>query len=67
MDSLSLIGIPLVDVDIKKGLDWFITDQQADGLWKISYSKIHKAPENIKSGEETLWEGKKCCVRVSGL
>ena len=55
MDSLSLIGIPPTDVDIKKALDWFIANQQKDGLWKVSYSNIHKAPENSKTQELKLW------------
>ena len=55
MDSLSLIGIPPADKDIKNALDWFKTNQQESGLWKISYSKIHKEPENKNSEEERLW------------
>jgi hypothetical protein len=55
MDSLSLIGIPPTDSDIKRALDWFIANQQENGLWKISYSKIHKAPPNSKTDEERLW------------
>jgi hypothetical protein len=55
MDSLSLIGIPSTDGDIKRALDWFIDHQQEDGLWKSSYSHIHKASENSKSLEQRLW------------
>ena len=55
LDSLSLIGIPPTDKDIKAALDWFVANQQENGLWKISYSKIHKAPPNSKTDEERLW------------
>ena len=55
LDSISLIGVPAADKDVKKALDWFIQNQQETGLWKISYSKIHKAPPNNKTDEETLW------------
>jgi hypothetical protein len=55
MDSFSLIGIPSTDKDIKSALDWFIENQQENGLWKVSYSKIHKAPENSKTEEQQLW------------
>ena len=55
LDSLSLIGIPPTDRDIKDALDWFIANQQENGLWKISYSKIHKASPNNKTDEEKLW------------
>jgi len=54
-DSLLLIGIPPTDRDIKVALDWFISDQQQNGLWKASYSKIHKAPVNKKTSELELW------------
>jgi hypothetical protein len=55
LDSVSLIGIPSTDKDIRKALDWFIANQTESGLWKISYSKIHKSPPNSKSEEEKLW------------
>jgi hypothetical protein len=55
LDSVSLIGIPASDKEVKKALDWFIANQQENGLWKISYSKIHKAPPNNKTDDETLW------------
>jgi hypothetical protein len=55
MDSLSLLGMPSDDRDIKQALDWFVANQQENGLWKISYSRIHKAPENKKSHEQRLW------------
>jgi hypothetical protein len=55
LDSVSLVGIPPADKDIKKALEWFIANQEESGLWKISYSKIHKAPPNNKTDEETLW------------
>jgi hypothetical protein len=43
------------DPDVRKALDWFIANQTETGLWKISYSKIHKAPPNNKTDEERLW------------
>ncbi len=55
LDSLSLIGISPEDEDIEKALDWLISRQQPDGLWKISYSAIHKASVNKKSEEQQLW------------
>jgi hypothetical protein len=55
MDSLSLFGIPETDKDIKRALDWFIANQQEDGLWESSYSNIHKASENSKTHEQRLW------------
>jgi hypothetical protein len=56
LDSLSLIEIPATDEDVNKALDWFIENQQEDGLWKTSYSSIHKAPpENERTRELRLW------------
>jgi len=54
LDSLSLIGFTREDADIRKALDWFIDNQEPDGLWKMSY----KEEKGIKNGgkiEERLW------------
>jgi hypothetical protein len=55
LDSLSMIGLQIKDPDIRNALDWFISHQQTDGLWKISYSTIHKETENSRSDELKLW------------
>jgi hypothetical protein len=55
LDSLSIIGIPLKDRAITGAVEWFISHQQGDGLWEISYSGIHKASVNSKTGELRLW------------
>ena len=55
LDSVSLIGIPKEDYDVSCALDWLVGNQQESGLWKNSYSKIHKASENTKSKEARLW------------
>ena len=55
LDSVSLIGIPPTDPDVRRALDWFIANQTETGLWKVSYSKIHKSPPNNKTDEERLW------------
>jgi hypothetical protein len=55
MDSVSLIGIPKNDPDVKQGLEWLVDNQQKDGLWNYSYSRIHKAVDNGKSHESRLW------------
>ena len=54
LDSVSRI-VPLDD-DIRPALEWFVDHQQADGLWKSSYSRIHKAPRATAKDRETrLW------------
>ncbi|MCX6013596.1 MAG: hypothetical protein NTV30_09375, partial [Chloroflexi bacterium] len=55
LDSMSLMGIPMEDADIKNALQWLIDHQQSNGLWKVSYSGIHKAPENKQTYEVQLW------------
>lgn len=55
LDSLSLIQLSKDDADIEGALNWLIANQQKSGLWKNSYSKIHKAPESAKTFEMQLW------------
>jgi hypothetical protein len=55
LDSVSLIGIQPIDPDVRRALDWFIANQTETGLWKVSYSKIHKSPPNSRTEEERLW------------
>ncbi len=57
LDSLSLLGFPVDDPDIKKGLRWFIDNQQTDGLWKLEGGK----PVKPKDTEERLWLGLAVC------
>jgi hypothetical protein len=55
LDTFSLIGISREDKDIANALHWLLSNQQSDGLWKISYSKIHKAPTNSKTDDMRSW------------
>jgi hypothetical protein len=55
LDSISLIGLPKEDPDIKNALKWLIFHQEIDGLWKLSYSKIHKSLPSKKILETRLW------------
>jgi len=43
------------DKDIKKAVNWIIDHQEDTGLWKISYSKIHKNTFTEKTREAQLW------------
>ena len=36
LDSLSLMGFPPDDGDIKKGLDWFVKSQKENGSWELA-------------------------------
>jgi hypothetical protein len=55
LDSLSLIGITADDRDVRKALQWLIDNQQESGLWKASYSGIHRNAENRRTAETQLW------------
>jgi len=53
LESLASLGFSKDDPDIKKALDWFIDNQQADGLWKLESDKVVKA----KDMGERRWVG----------
>jgi len=53
LESLALLGFNADDPDIKRGLDWFIKNQQEDGLWKLESDKEIKS----RDAEERLWLG----------
>jgi hypothetical protein len=57
LDSLYYLGFTKDDPDIKKGLDWFVQNQQPDGLWKLENGKEIKA----KDLEERQWLGLEVC------
>jgi hypothetical protein len=52
---LSRIGISKEDKDIQAGIQWFIDHQEKSGMWKVSYSQIHKPSENEKISDARLW------------
>jgi hypothetical protein len=55
LESLVKLGFTKDDNDIKKALDWFIKNQQKNGLWKVSYKKGDKEKTNEKTREEMMW------------
>jgi hypothetical protein len=55
LDSISLIGLPVEDDDIRNALGWLAEHQRPDGLWETSYSAIHKYRDNRRSGDTRLW------------
>jgi hypothetical protein len=57
LDSLSLLGFSKDDPDIERGLNWFIENQQQDGLWKLESNKAI----NSKDNEDRLWLGLAIC------
>ncbi|MBN1797694.1 MAG: terpene cyclase/mutase family protein [Spirochaetales bacterium] len=55
LDSLWRLDFAKDDKDIKRGLDWLLEHQQPSGLWKNSYSAIHKATVTEKAKQVQLW------------
>ena len=55
LEVCSLIGIPNDDADIARALRWLVDHQLASGLWRESYSKIHKGSDNRRSRQTKLW------------
>lgn len=42
LDTLSLLSFSAHDPDIQRGLEWFISHQEQDGLWKTGYEKARQ-------------------------
>jgi len=55
LDSLSLLGFSPNDTDIRFGLDWFVKNQQSDGLWKVDYGDAKPHMDNKLSLNRSLW------------
>lgn len=45
LDTLSIMGFTAEDQDIRRAIDWLVGHQEPDGLWKSSYSRLHRSPE----------------------
>jgi hypothetical protein len=54
VDSLTLIGFDRNDIDVQKGIAWFIENQENDGLWDSGYGKG-------KGEAHRLWVGLAVC------
>jgi hypothetical protein len=55
LDSVARIGLPPDHPKIAQALRWCIEHQLPTGLWKHSYSTIHRYIENEKTRELQLW------------
>jgi hypothetical protein len=61
LDSLSMMGFPGDDPDIKTALDWFIEHQEPDGLWKVTYVEGKNPVDNERNRERRLWVSLTIC------
>jgi hypothetical protein len=55
LDTLFWLGFSKEEEQIAKGLAWFLTNQQADGLWETGYGSGGRAEENRR------WVGLAAC------
>ena len=55
LDTLSRLGFNNEDEDVSPGLDWFIKNQNEDGLWPTGYGSGEKAESNRR------WVGLSIC------
>jgi len=46
LDTLSWLGFDGRDADVAQGLEWFRSNQSADGLWETGYGAGKRAQEN---------------------
>jgi hypothetical protein len=60
LESLAWLGFTGNDADIKKGLNWFVDNQQPDGLWLLDNDKTSPVM-NRKYQEEKCWLGLAIC------
>ena len=67
LESLSQLGFSYKDNDINMALDWFIENQQKDGLWKISYKKDEKDKVNEKTRQDMMWITLRICRVFKGF
>jgi hypothetical protein len=63
MESLSLMGLSAADPDIKRGLHWFVENQQSDGLWNCtSESGVRNATP--RQSVERVWITLRICLML---
>jgi hypothetical protein len=55
LDTLSKLGFSAQDNEIRRGLDWFVTHQEQDGLWPTGYGAGKQAEMNRR------WVGLAIC------
>lgn len=55
LESLSYMGFSKEDSEIKRALEWFIHNQQKDGLWNVTYVPGKIVKNNFKTELERAW------------
>ena len=63
MESLSLMGFTAGDPDIRRGLQWFIENQQSDGLWNCTSESGGRA-RTTRESVERVWISLRICLML---
>ena len=61
LDTLSLLGYTTGDEDVQTGLDWFVSNQGENGLWRTSYEQAKRKTPSAKEREAMSWVGMAVC------
>jgi hypothetical protein len=61
LDSLSPLGFPADDRDVRKALDWLSSHQEPTGLWRTSCEQAKAEKPRPRELEARLWVGLAVC------
>jgi len=67
LDSLSLLGFSADEEGVRRGLDWFISNQGENGLWRTSYEQAKHKELSVKERDAILWVGLAACRTIKRL
>jgi len=68
MDSVTRIGLGLDNAQVRRARDWFVENQEPDGLWRVTYAQ--EARDTPKNRATQLWITLAICrvlQRLQGL
>jgi hypothetical protein len=59
LDSLGRLGYSRFEEEVHRGLNWFVENQEADGLWPIGYGAQTRREAALR-----LWIGLPVCRMI---
>ena len=61
LDTLPLLDFGPEDRDVGKALQWFVDNQQQDGLWATSYKQSKRAQPSARERKAMQWVSLAIC------
>lgn len=55
LDVVVEIGLGMEDANVARAVAWFADNQEPSGLWRASYSTIHRRPDPERTVAEARW------------